>query len=574
MAGFNNIFGFPNGVDETLFRVFADAAARDAYYTVNMRELISQRTRILLEDGGSGDPLEQLWNGPSNPSTYDNTNWVDLPNVGNLTAAEIKILYESNANTNALIDSKNTILNLMTETTDDIVIDKSVKTPGASVTIGENLTMSDGGAELSTRNNIDNKINLFALCELNNAGTGDLTAVSAEAVETIDVQPLSDETLTDSTITFNFDQPEDALVKGFFINGLSGGPNISLRVYRGTDNTGTILYRHNTNNQIASGQGITLTGSEQSVNTTHPIRVDGGTTNHVEFFSVDGSDFTLRGHTNGTFAPFYRSTRWPRGSRTVATHDYVADSFVNAQLVGEDTLRFTRRDGTTQDVDLDDAEDFNAPRITNLSIDINPRVDLNTDLNAAHTITFDLMHQNNVQGNLTLEVTTGDNKTISSPFVDGENTKSVTLSGISTSTSGTVTFRLTGTDTQSNSFSSNVVSIEIRTLQEHEFMYYGLSSTNNPSSVDISTLTNLEITSAQRTYTITAGPTTAGQYFILLTPASETVSSIHDTVLNQDVTNIFTKTDDVRQINTVDYDSYVLGPVNAGVTENFIVTLS
>lgn len=102
-----------------------------------------------------------------------------------------------------------------------------------------------------------------------------------------------------------------------------------------------------------------------------------------------------------------------------------------------------------------------------------------------------------------------------------------------------------------------------------DIIYYGLSSTDNPATVDVSTLT----TESDPTNpdTISTGTTTAGQFFILLVPTQHDVSSIFDNVLQQDVTSIFTRTEDVRQLNSEQYTSYVIGPLNAGGNEPYTI---
>ena len=99
-------------------------------------------------------------------------------------------------------------------------------------------------------------------------------------------------------------------------------------------------------------------------------------------------------------------------------------------------------------------------------------------------------------------------------------------------------------------------------------LYYGLSSANDPATVDVSTLTLINSTDPQ---TVSTGVATQGNYFIILTANTHDISSITDTVLQQDVTDIFTKTNDVRTISTVVYDSYVIGPLNAGVDEDYVL---
>jgi hypothetical protein len=54
---------------------FADAAARDTYFTTNFAELLSG-IRIVLFDGGAASPIEQKWLGATAPGSYVNTNWI------------------------------------------------------------------------------------------------------------------------------------------------------------------------------------------------------------------------------------------------------------------------------------------------------------------------------------------------------------------------------------------------------------------------------------------------------------------------------------------------------------------
>lgn len=102
-----------------------------------------------------------------------------------------------------------------------------------------------------------------------------------------------------------------------------------------------------------------------------------------------------------------------------------------------------------------------------------------------------------------------------------------------------------------------------------DVIYYGLSDTNNPASVDLLTLT--EEQDPTNPDTISTGTATAGQFFILLVPQADDVTSIFDTVLQQDVITLFTETDNVRTISTVSYKSYVIGPLRAGVSEEYVI---
>lgn len=100
-------------------------------------------------------------------------------------------------------------------------------------------------------------------------------------------------------------------------------------------------------------------------------------------------------------------------------------------------------------------------------------------------------------------------------------------------------------------------------------LYYGLSSSNNPAVVDLSTLTGpVDATDPQ---TVTTGVAAQGDYFIILSANTHDITAITDTVLNQPVLDIFTKTNDVRTEGGVTYDSYVIGPLNADLNESYVL---
>lgn len=81
--------------------LFADAAARDAYFPTRQNELRQAQTEIILLDTGT----IQLWVGETDPTTYSATNnWLDEGTIP--TAAQIKTLYESNSDTNDFTDSE------------------------------------------------------------------------------------------------------------------------------------------------------------------------------------------------------------------------------------------------------------------------------------------------------------------------------------------------------------------------------------------------------------------------------------------------------------------------------------
>lgn len=217
---------------------------------------------------------------------------------------------------------------------------------------------------------------------------------------------------------------------------------------------------------------------------------------------------------------------------------------------------------------------FNAPRITNFSIDIPSRVDLDTNLNVQKTLTFDLMHPANIQGDLTLEVTTGDNKTITTPFTEGENTKSVTLSGIVTSVETTVVLRLIGTDTMSGSISSNSVTIDVRELNQHEYIYYGQKTDNVFGTVDVSTLSRIEAQSG--TLTISIGPLVENSYPVIVAPLDHAITRINnsDTGVNEFTSYPIAGTIQVNSVTSnVRFLDHAISSAASGLTFNYQITV-
>ena len=110
---------------------------------------------------------------------------------------------------------------------------------------------------------------------------------------------------------------------------------------------------------------------------------------------------------------------------------------------------------------------------------------------------------------------------------------------------------------------------------------YGLSQTSDASTVDTTSFT--DVTSPTDPQTVSTGNTSAGDYFWIFSANSHDITSITDTVLQQIVyqdpadpnnPNIFTKTDDAQTISGTVFDAYRVGPLNAGVNEEYVVRFS
>lgn len=107
---------------------------------------------------------------------------------------------------------------------------------------------------------------------------------------------------------------------------------------------------------------------------------------------------------------------------------------------------------------------------------------------------------------------------------------------------------------------------------------YGLSQQSDPALVTFSGLT--DVASPTDPITVSTGTTSAGDYFHIFSANTHDIQTITDTVLQQVVyqdggtSNIFTKVSDARTESSVTYDAYTVGPLNAGVDEEYVVRFS
>ena len=107
---------------------------------------------------------------------------------------------------------------------------------------------------------------------------------------------------------------------------------------------------------------------------------------------------------------------------------------------------------------------------------------------------------------------------------------------------------------------------------------YGLTTQSDPALVDFGTLT--DVADPTDPQTLSTGVTTAGQYFHIFNSNGHPIESITDTVLQQIVYqrggtgNIFNFVADARTESGVTYNALTIGPLNAGVDEDYVLRFS
>ncbi len=124
---------------------FMDREARDTFYAIqeNRESLVIGETVILVLDNGSSEAVVEIWTGTTSPPTYENTGWADITSTVP-SASVIKTLYESNANTEALVTEKLAILNTLTLS---LNILRSVN----PISIGDTIYWGDPVTDLTMR---------------------------------------------------------------------------------------------------------------------------------------------------------------------------------------------------------------------------------------------------------------------------------------------------------------------------------------------------------------------------------------------------------------------------------------
>ena len=168
------------------------------------------------------------------------------------------------------------------------------------------------------------------------------------------------------------------------------------------------------------------------------------------------------------------------------------------------------------------------------------------------------------------EVTIGPSEPIPS---DGANTPTANISGaewtdIIAGNPTVLTFRLEAVKSSTVIATSNTYRVERRDLPAQEPFYHGLRASDDSATVATSALTSIEYTIGD-TLTVPVGPATAGQYLVFLVNDNTDITITNDHGLP--VLGAFTKTEDARVINSENFDTYVLGPLNANYQQTYTI---
>ncbi len=375
------------------------------------------------------------------------------------------------------------------------------------------------------------------------AGTGapmslELSAVS-ELPETAQQRAVDTNLALTAGQTHEFITPGgvgvDHLLRSFVSRAAVGG-SVRLQLFVGNDATGDLVLQ----------MDYDLTTSDQTfVSQSYPRIIDGQ--NYYSILTAV-TNVTLIGTGSGAnFRPYQVASGWAYGQVTLATNNNVVD-LIEAKT-GDDrldanTLRNLPTGGAAITV-----EDEGTPLPT-----------------AAETLNF--------TGAGVTATGAGTEKTIEIPggitginyqdeggaVVTATTLNVVGAGAVLSNVGGVATLTITGGTTPG--------------AGPNDFRY-GLSQQSDPALVDFGALT--DVASPTDPQTVSTGTTSSGDHFHIFSANTHTIQRITDTVLQQDVYvdggtgNIFTKVANARTESSVTYDAYSVGPLNAGVDENYIV---
>ena len=210
------------------------------------------------------------------------------------------------------------------------------------------------------------------------------------------------------------------------------------------------------------------------------------------------------------------------------------------------------------------------PAFTEFAIDgQSTSVTAGTTLTGSQTFTWTLTNTSNVTGNLTISQAGSPLSTTVPATASGS--QALTITDVTLNAGEQVMFTISGVDSETNAFSRNFV---IRAPSPHEFFYHGLSQVSDGATVDTGTLQSTEIVSSGQTFNFSVGPGNVDDYLHLLVPSTHDLSTLVNTSTGFSVLGSFTRTNNVRTINSVQYIGYRLGPLVANYAATYTGTVA
>lgn len=519
--------------------IFVSETLRDNFFQARTNLLEQNETAIIVNDGT--DYILQIWTGADSPPSYDNSNW-DTVSTLSLTQAEKQHLEDLTGITTAVIPIKTADGfedSSVSETTERVEFAKPLFAPeiftdSSSIITGPTRSSSNTKSqEIQDLVNGQRAIQLQTRYDDNGTTTPYTPVLSSTVVK--DISILEDITLPQS-IEFSYGITTNRHSNQVILKAAEAG-NINI-VVRFNNAMGRELYRVRnfeiTQQQVDNNEQIIISAD----NGGQAVVLIGDTVH----FTIDG--VSLKGHTYSGDATF--------GDQSIPYLRIGAHEYSETNLATEDFVR-----------------NLIGSRISlhGFSINIPNRVDLNTNLNVEHTVTFSVTDFSQITQ---LELLSGNTvvATLTNPTSDGVQTQLVTPTGLTTDTAKTIQLRLRANN--DNSLLSNSQNIQVRVPIQSEIIYYGVGDID-PATVDLSTLQTQAVTVPGQ-FNIELTPQNDGDDIVIIYPNTKAVTEI----LNRSFSNInvidsFTLLSNVRDVSGTMYSARELDNLNSGLTFRYTI---
>lgn len=559
--------------------IFDSTTERDEYFdptlpagnpTDNTNELITG-VPIIVNIGTPSVPdvVFQVWGGTTQPSTYNNTLWVNAGQI-NVSAALLGLLTSLDNISDNYIPLKSSTDyqdSSIRETATQIISAKEIVTTPTSIIFGQNgAQISSSGQALLFEGTDEN--NSFVIMNSYEPGTGSNTLYRSRVIPRNEytIQGLKDVTSVDNpSFSYTVNAIGSTLVPSIADENRRHTDQVTIEAAVGGE--ANVVFRENdSNGKLLRTETVTLVAdTEQAVDLAKPVCLEVGTVVHV---TVTGTSTAvqLKGTTISTnFVPFLKVRSYLGYTDRIATEDTM-NNFSEEIRVSLESLVGSNRLDASAIKNLPTAGQDDDAIHDNVASEISAITEKTTPVGADLLLIEDSADSNNKKRvqitNLPFSNVSDENirDVIGNALVAGSN---ITIDV--DDANNTITINASGT----GGTTPTPISTDLR---------YGLSAESDPALVDFGALT--DVASPTDPQTVSTGTTTAGQYFHIFSANTHDIQTITDTVLQQIVYqeggtgNIFTKVSDVRTEASVTYDSYSIGPLNAGIDEDYVLAFS
>ena len=506
----------------------AAEAARDAFFVANPNRL-TDGLRIILVFDTPEVAIQQVRSGSV---------WVDLDTT--LSAQDIANLLDTIDHRQFTQDEKDKLLAVklypsLTEEAENIVSTKTIIAPDASFTVG-NQQLSNGGFIIQFEELASQRVFYPIGYELTNTGTETPFIYVMGAEQSFPSPADKSESVTGSNIQFAVRTTVNALVTAWELdsNADTDDINVQVRIVDFSQDPPIFDYGRATGNTQ-----LDLTTGINNMDFPVPLFIPADTTLYVTMSSVNNID--LKGQTITTDGSPYATPSIVSTVRLATRTLMATEDFVNNAISNIPT-----RPGTS------DTGSITSFSISGQSTSVN----VPFSLSGTQAFNYAVNNPSLFTGDLTI---LQDGVELSTSVSTSGTSVNIEITPINLTAVGeSSVFTIRGTDTNGN---TETRTFTIHAAGSNELVYFGISTSNNPASVTLSSIGSHIVGTG--TLNVSTGQVEDGEYFIVLVPTDHDIVSITDDILQHNVLEFFTRTNNVRQISGTDYISYVIGPLNA-----------